>query len=97
MYAIYVNGKHYTDSDKKEVTIKDLPVGENVVEVVEKSNGYRQEAVVVIPQTEAAAKEDVALTTKDLEPFKGKAGWYTFDDGHKVRGEDAALEYLKSL
>lgn len=42
-------------------------------------------------------KRSVEPTTEDLEPFKGKAGWYTFEDGHKVRGEDAALEYLKSL
>jgi len=97
MYAIYVNGKHHADSDKKEVTLKDLPVGKNVVEVVEKSNGYRQEAVVVIPSKEEPVKENVTLTTKDLEKFKGKAGWYTFEDGHKVRGEDAALEYLKGL
>lgn len=42
-------------------------------------------------------KRSVEPTADDLEPFKGKAGWYTFEDGHKVRGEDAALEYLKSL
>lgn len=97
MYSIYVNGQHYTDSHDKEVKIKDLPVGENIVEVVEKGSGERQSKAVVIPPKKQSSEVIQEVTTKDLERFKGKAGWYTFEDGHKVRGEDAALEYLKSL
>lgn len=106
MYVVYLNGKEVMKVEGRTFSLKGLQMGENEVKVIEvdgEGNELNVETVMVnrpvtvIKDAFEKYKKSKELTVEDLEPFKGKAGWYTFEDGHKVRGEDAALEYLKSL
>lgn len=106
MFVIYLNGKKVTEVEHSTFSLKGLRPGDNEVKVVELDNeGNELTAETIIIKSPGTMIKDVVekvktsknVTVEDLEPFKGKAGWYTFEDGHKVRGEDAALEYLKGL
>lgn len=106
MFVVYLNGDKVTEVEERKFSLKGLKPGDNEIKVVEVDSEGKEinlETIVVnipvsiIKDAVDKYKKSEEFTAEDLEPFKGKAGWYTFEDGHKVRGEDAALEYLKSL
>lgn len=102
MYTIYLNGELHSRTHEKTFNIVGLSKGDHEITVVDEVSGATKTLPVSVAgkaKERMEKAEDITkeLSEDDLEPYKGKAGWYTFGDGHKVRGVEAALEYLQSL
>lgn len=91
MYYVYIDGEFYERTEENKLQLNDLERGKSYeVEVLNIRTAEREVFTVCLDDIET-------IDTDELDKYKKKAGWYEFEDGHKVRGADAAKEYYQSL
>lgn len=100
MYNIYKNGIKVAETIDKKLTLDDLSEGSyefGVAEVINGVEGFVEVVNVTVDKKLEEVATDDTEQVVDIEDYHTGAGWYKFDDGHKVRGKEAAEEYLESI